>query len=93
MEIILSNKPGLDDKGYFDYAEKTATFFQTLRNPSVLSPQEINKALEWLVSLVVVPKGKQERAYRNKVKKIIKGYSFNELIDLISLADEPDPKQ
>jgi len=91
MEIKLSS-PGLDDKGYFKYAEEQASFFQTLRNPSVLTPQEVNKAKSWLISLVVVPEGEKERAYKNKVKKIIDEYSFNELVDLVSMKDKPDPK-
>jgi hypothetical protein len=92
MEIKLDS-PGLDDKGYFKYAEEISTFFQVMRNPSVLSPQEINKARSWLLSLVVVPDGKQERAYKNKAKKLINSYTFNELIDLVSTKEsEPDPK-
>ena len=91
MEIKLS-APGLDDKGYFKYAEETATFFQAMRNPSVLSPQEVSKAKSWLISLVVIPDGEKERAYKNKAKKAIDGYSFNELVDLISMKDKPDPK-
>ena len=92
MEIKLSNKPGLDDKGYFKYAEETASFFQTMRNPSVLSPQEVIKAREWLVSLVVVPDKEDEIEYRNKAREVIGEYSFNELIEIVTVASEPDPK-
>ena len=92
MEIKLES-PGLDDKGYFKYAEEIATFFQAMRNPSVLSPREINKAQDWLLSLVVVPDGQKERTYKNKARKLISGYSFNELVNLVSMKDDkPDPK-
>ena len=92
MEIKL-NSPGLDDKGYFKYAEEISTFFQAMRNPSVLSPDDINKAKSWLIGLVVVPEGQKELAYKRKARKLINEYSFNELIDLVTTKeDKPDPK-
>lgn len=92
MEVKIK-RPGLDDGGFWEYAEGTSAFFATLRSPQIVSQDEINKALDWLLGLVVVPEGEKEKAYRDKVKKIIRGYSFNELINLITMPEaEPDPK-
>ena len=91
MEIKIS-MPGLDDKGYFKYAEESALFFSMLKNPALHTPAEINTAREGLVRRVIVPEGESEKKYRKKVRKIINEYSFNELLELVTSPAEPDPK-
>ena len=92
MDVRIS-RPGLDDPGYFNYAEGAAAFFSTLKNPESLSVREVNKALDWLMGLVVVPDGEKARSYKSKVRQHLREASFNELIELIQIPEaEPDPK-
>ena len=92
MEIKL-NKPGLEDAGYFPFAEKAAEFFQVLANPFVLKPLEIRKAKSWLISLVVIPEGEDKKKYIKEITSVINKKSVKELIEMVSLANsDPDPK-
>ena len=82
--------PGPDTPGYFRYLKRYSIFASVMSSPANHSPQEIDEAIEWLVSLVKEPTNPKV------AREIIVSMSATEIGELIKsigkAADTtPDP--
>lgn len=89
-KTIVLKLPDAKAKGFFQFLRGFSVFSEVMSKPLGRTPQEIDTAVDWLVSVVDQPKDKKE------ARKLVLSMSAEDVGELIRSASkvvavEPDP--
>jgi len=83
---VVLKMPGPDAPGYLRRARGLSAFGNLMSNPASVTPEDADRALDWLVSIVEEPKDKR------KARALVLELSADQLAEIFqTLTPTPDP--